>query len=259
MFSSRMVSLHIAILLSALSRHNVRLKVINVIKPLNLNTIDADKFAEKILDLLNSDKPKDFMFADVVTLVQKETGIESIGMRLQDGFDFPYYVTRGFSQDFVEKENFLCARDKTGKVINDPSGLPQLSCMCGNIIRGRTDSSLPHFTKGGSFWTNSTTDFLAKASKIDLQTGTRNRCNAEGYESVALIPIRDIETYGLLQLNDSRKNLFNAKFIDLMEWVASTIGILISYMHQKEHTDSIHDDLKKYQPSRIMGPIKAKE
>ena len=70
---------------------------------LHLNKIDPDIFSENILTLLNSNKPKDFLFADIVTLVQRETRIESIGLRLQEGFDYPYYVTRGFSRDFVEK------------------------------------------------------------------------------------------------------------------------------------------------------------
>lgn len=225
----------------------------------HLKTIDSDKFAEKILSLLNSNKPKDFLFADIVTTVQKETGIESIGLRLQDGFDYPYYVTRGFSPDFVEMENYLCVLDKDGKPLKGPQGLPKLECLCGSIIRGRVDSTLPHFTRGGSFWTNSTTDFIAEASIIDLQETTRNRCNREGYESVALIPVKDVETYGLLQLNDSRKNLYTLKFIELMEWVAASIGILISYLYQQDNPQSIKDALGKYQPSRVIGPIKSRE
>lgn len=223
---------------------------------LQLNKIDPDKFAEKILSLLNSNKPKDFLFADIVTLVQNETGIESIGLRLQEGFDFPYYVTRGFSQDFVEKENFLCPRDKSGKPVRTSQGLKKLECMCGNIILGRTDPSLPYFTGGGSFWTNSTTDFIARASIIDLQEGARNRCNREGYESVALIPVREKETFGLLQLNDSRKDLYNLEFVELMEWVASSIGILVSYLYQQENFQSIRDALSNYQPSQVIGHIK---
>ena len=238
----------------------VNFKVNSMKSSFHLNKIDPDKFSEKILFLLNANKPKDFIFADVVMLVQQETGIESIGLRLQDGIDYPYYVTRGFSQDFVEKENFLCARDKQGQVLRDAGGLPQLDCMCGNIIRGRTNASLTQFTRGGSFWTNSTSDFLASAAAIDLQTaGTRNRCNAAGYESVALIPIKDLETYGLLQLNDPRKNMYSAEFIALMEWVAASIGILISYMHQHDYTETFKDDLQKYHPSRVIGPIKGRD
>jgi len=242
--------------LKALIPANVNIKVQSMKPNLHLDRIDSDKFAEKILALLNSSKPKDFVFADVVTLVQQETGIESIGLRLQDGYDFPYYVTKGFSPDFVEKENFLCAYDKEGKIMKDGAGLPQLECMCGNIIRGRTNASLPQFTKAGSFWTNSTTDFLARTSVIDLQTtGTRNRCNAAGYESVALIPVKDLETYGLLQLNDSRKNLYSVGFIELMEWVAASIGILISYM-QPDYAVTNRDLFQKYHPSQVLGPLK---
>jgi len=225
-----------------------------------LNKIDPDKFADNILALLNSNKPRDFIFADIVKLVQKETGIESIGLRLQDGFDFPYYVTRGFSQNFVEKENFLCTYDKKGQIIRDPDGRPRLDCMCGYIIRGRLDVSPPQFTPGGSFWTNSTSDFLASGTTLDIQkAGTRNRCNAEGYESVALIPVKDLETYGLLQLNDHRKNLYTMKFISLMEWVAASIGILISYMNQHDYLETSKDDLQKYPPARTFGPMKNKE
>ena len=222
-----------------------------------LNTIDPDSFTEKIISLLYTNKPKDFLFADIVTLVQKETGIECIGLRLQDGFDYPYYVTRGFSRDFVEKENFLCSLDSDGNPIKGPLGLPELECMCGNIILGRIDSSLPFYTRGGSFWTGSTTDFIARSRTFDLPMRTRNRCNREGYESVALIPVRDQETYGLLQLNDRRKNLYTSHFIELMEWVAASIGILLSYLYQQEHPKSIKDALEFYKPSEVLGPIKS--
>ena len=225
-----------------------------------LKRIDPDGFADKILALLNSEKPADFIYADIVTLVQDETGIESIGLRLQDGFDYPYYVTRGFARDFVTKENYLCTRDKNGSLMLNSRGLPRLDCMCGNIIRGRIDTTLPQFTRGGSFWTNSTTEFLAGPAAAALENSSaRNRCNAEGYESVALIPIKDMQTYGLLQLNDRRKNLYDLKFIHLMEWVAASIGILISYMRQHDHTETIRNDLRKYAPSRLIGPIKNKE
>ena len=222
-----------------------------------LDAIDPDRFAGKIISLLNTNKPNDFLFADIVTLVQEETGIECIGLRLQEGFDYPYYVTRGFPGDFVEKENFLCNLDSDGNPVKGLFGLPELECMCGNIIRGRTDASLPFYTRGGSFWTGSTTDLIARTQSFDLPPKTRNRCNREGYESVALIPVRDQETYGLLQLNDRRKNLYSLHFIELMEWVASSVGILLSYLYQREHVESIKDALEFYKPSAILGPIKS--
>ena len=105
-----------------------------------------------------------------------------------------------------QAEKSLCVKD--GKdILRDSKGNPVLECMCGNIIQGRFDPKLDFFTKGGSFWSNCTTDLLASTTEEDRQARTRNRCNGEGYESVALIPIKSKGvTVGLLQLNDKEKN-----------------------------------------------------
>ena len=57
------------------------------------------------------------------------------------------------------------------------------------MICGRFDPSKPFFTARGSFWTNCTTELLASTTEADRQARTRNRCNGEGYESVALIAL----------------------------------------------------------------------
>jgi PAS domain-containing protein len=100
--------------------------------------------------------------------------------------------------------------------------------MCGNILMGRFDPEKPYFTEGGSFWTNSTSSFLGSTTEEDRLTRTRNVCNLEGYESMALIPIRfEGDILGLIQLNDKQKNRFNKEFITHMEKVAQSIGIVI--------------------------------
>ncbi len=182
-----------------------------------------------ILTHLGSGSTSEALITSVVLTVQKSTMMDSVGVRLADGPDFPYYFTRGFDQDFVKTETRLCARDQFGELSRDSDGKPGLECMCGNVIRGRTDSSLPFFTDGGSFWTNSTTDLLASTPKEDMQSRTRNRCNSAGYESVALIPVRSgDECLGLLQLNDRRKNIFSEKEIVFLEGVTASIGLLFS-------------------------------
>ncbi|MHA2344968.1 MAG: GAF domain-containing protein, partial [Candidatus Hodarchaeales archaeon] len=120
--------------------------------------------------------------------------------------------------------------DQAGELIRDPEGNPYLECMCGNILSGKTNPSLPFFTAGGSFWTNSTTELLASTTREDRQGRTRNRCNSEGYESMALIPLRyDKKIIGLLQLNDSRKDIFTSNLIRFFEGVGSSIGIALEF------------------------------
>ncbi len=114
-------------------------------------------------------------------------------------------------------------------------GTPVLECMCGNTLCGRTDAALPFFTAGGSFWTNSTTDLLASTTDEDRQARTRNRCNGEGYESVALIPLRSgDEIIGLLQLNDRRRNQFTLEMIHFFEGMGASVGIALSRKQAEE-------------------------
>ena len=126
---------------------------------------------------------------------QKQSDCEAVGIRLKEGEDYPYYETKGFPPEHVQIENKLCASDKDGCIIRDSKGKPVLECMCGNIICGRFDPSKKFFTENGSFWTNSTTQLLANTTAADRQGNTRNRCNSEGYESLALIVLM-LETLG---------------------------------------------------------------
>jgi len=149
---------------------------------------------------------------------QQQSGCEAVGIRLQEGDDYPYHEARGFPREFVELENSLCARDAAGDIIRDSSGDPYIECMCGNVICGRVDPSMPFFSPAGSFWTNSTTLLLATTGDADRQTRMRNGCNGEGYESVALIPLYvGPECLGLIQLNDRRKGMFSPEVISLWE------------------------------------------
>jgi len=202
------------------------------------------KLTLKMLELLNRSGEMTDIIRDVLISIKESTGFEAVGLRLRDGEDFPYYETSGFPANFVESERYLCARDRTGAFVRDSEGNPYLECMCGNIICGRTDPCLPFFTKGGSFWTNSTTALLAATTEEDRKTRTRNRCNGEGYESVALIPLRATgEIIGLLQLNDRRAGMFTLEMIKFFEEIGPGIGI--AFM-RKEAEENLHESEEKY-------------
>jgi diguanylate cyclase (GGDEF)-like protein/PAS domain S-box-containing protein len=168
------------------------------------------------------------LVSSITSLLKEWSGFEAIGIRLQQGDDYPYYETRGFPEEHVRLESRLCKVDAQGETVRDFQGNPVLECMCGNVLHGRVDPELPFFSKNGSFWTNSTTDLLASTSEADRQARTRNRCQGEGYESVALIPLRHGEqTLGLLQLNDSRRNQFNERWVHLLERLADSLALAI--------------------------------
>ena len=164
-----------------------------------------------------------------------QSGCEAVGIRLNSGEDYPYYETQGFNEKFVRLENYLCSYNKQGSAHCDSEGNPIMECMCGNVICGRFDPSLPFFTNKGSFWTNSTTKLLSSTSEDDRQARTRNRCNGEGYESVALLPlVSGIKTLGLLQLNDRSKNLFTRESILIWERLAGYLSVAMAKFQAEE-------------------------
>ncbi len=166
---------------------------------------------------------------------QQRSGCEAVGIRLHEKQDYPYFETRGFSHEFVQLESRLCSCDQEGNPILDSSGNPILACMCGNVICGRFDPAKPFFTKRGSFWSNCTTDLLATTTDADRQVRTRNRCNGEGYESVALIGLTlGEERLGLLQLNDKRKGRFTLATITLWERLADYLAVALAKFRADE-------------------------
>ncbi|MBF0477421.1 MAG: PAS domain-containing protein, partial [Deltaproteobacteria bacterium] len=115
------------------------------------------------------------------------------------------------------------------------AGYPAYECMCGNIICGRFDPAKPFFSKHGSFWSNNTTRLLASTTEADRQAKTRNRCNGEGYESVALIPLRlQDETFGLFQFNDRGIGRFSPEKIALLEELVDYVAIALAKLMAEE-------------------------
>ena len=183
----------------------------------------------RLLSLINGQNDLHGLMQAATTLLRDWSGCEAVGIRLREGDDFPYFETHGFPAAVVAAESFLCQRDAAGQVVRDAAGNPELECMCGNILCGRVDAAKPFFTAHGSFWTNSTTDLLASTTEADRQARTRNRCHGEGYESVALVPLRVSETtYGLLQFNDSRRDRFTLERITLLERLGDSLAVAIA-------------------------------
>jgi PAS domain S-box-containing protein len=197
-----------------------------------------------LLRLLSSKGDLHHLMQMILSFLQKWSLCEAVGIRLRQGDDFPYFVTRGFSREFVTAENSLCTHDLTGQLLRDQIGNPVIECMCGNILCGRFDPSKPFFTEFGSFWSNCTTELLANTTQADRQARTRNRCNSEGYESVALIPLKTADaTFGLIQLNDPQKGRFTAKFIAQMERMADSIAMALA---QRKAEEALGKSEEKY-------------
>jgi PAS domain S-box-containing protein len=192
---------------------------------------DRQQLTVKILERLNRAGPGRDLIRDILTSIKEFTDFEAVAIRLTENNDYPYFETKGFPGNFIESENTLCP-STPGEGSEDT---PFLECVCGNVISGRVDSNLPFFTEGGSFWANNSKEQQDYTQNADQNANFRNRCASDGYQSVALIPLRsDNEIIGLLQLNDTNPDRITEDMILFFEKLGASIGIAFKRMQSED-------------------------
>lgn len=174
----------------------------------------------------------------VLKYIKILTNCSSIGIRLKNETGAPYYTYKGFSDEFIEHENDICSYSKNGKKLLDQNDSCILQCMCGVVLKENNKTSSNFLTPGGSFWTNNSTTLIQNMKPEEKQDlDIRGYCNICGYESIALIPIRNNGSIiGLLQLNDYMADRFNEESIYYLEMVGIQLGIAI-------HNRKMYSDL----------------
>ncbi|MCE1204357.1 MAG: hypothetical protein LWW79_07090 [Holophagaceae bacterium] len=162
----------------------------------------------------------------LVVLAQHLSGCEAVAVRLKSGPGYPYAAHLGFRDHFISQESDLIATDGAGHLLRDADRRPILACLCGKVLSCQLDRTRRFGTDRGSFISASTSELLASPEAGCLGQ-TRNRCCADGYETLGLFPIRrDDVTYGLIQCNDSRPGRLTVEGIDLMEHLAASAAHL---------------------------------
>jgi PAS domain S-box-containing protein len=181
----------------------------------------------------------------ILNAIKRVTGVDAAGIRLRQGFDFPYAAADGFSADFLDSENSLLPRGPDRGFCTEADGSPRLACSCGMVVGGKArELGLP-MSDGGSVWANDALSFLDVAPADDPRLSPRNLCIHEGYQSVALVPIRlrgDI--VGLLQLNDRRPNRFTPDTIRFFDGIAASFAVALSRRRDEEALQASESNLR---------------
>ena len=171
----------------------------------------------ELLGLLNAPSAMREMMEGATRLLQKFTGCAAVAIRVREGSDFPFYTTWGLSNEFVREENCLCAGADS-----------ELECLCGAVLTGEFKPGLEVVTAYGSFWTNSLSDLVSGPSAGSLPTSLRGRCLSEGYEAVALIPLRFAgRTLGLMQFDYVERGSITPEGVAFLEQTADSIATAI--------------------------------
>ncbi|MEA4863292.1 MAG: PAS domain S-box protein [Victivallaceae bacterium] len=172
------------------------------------------ELSREILRILNDFSDLGEAIRDIIALLRSKIGVDAVGLRMQNGKDFPCIAQEGFSDEFLTTENSLIEHGKDGGVCRDKDGNVRLEFAYGLVISGKADPSDPLFTKGGSFWTNES------STLPDLH---------RPYVSMALIPLHNKgRIVGLMELGGKRKGQFSLETIEMLEDIAADIGLAIS-------------------------------
>lgn len=171
-----------------------------------------------ILNEVNKAKTPVESVEAVLNYLKGLTKAEALAIRLRSKGDYPYLATAGFPRSHVALESSLLK----------PNEATVLDCMCGHVIQGRTEPGRHFYTASGSFWTGSSTQLVQELGNEAPKLLCRANCLKEGYESLALIPLRDgDEVIGLLQINDKRKDFITIRLVSFFEELASGISLAL--------------------------------
>lgn len=201
---------------------------------------ERQALALRVLERLNSGGPPYDMVREITLMLRDSLDIQAIALRLRDVEQYAYYTASGFPGGFIETESCICEMAADGTWRRDEQRRPILACMCGVVLRGDTDPSLPFFTDAGSFWANSLGERLAAAAETERFGPLRDWFYDAGFESVALIPLRvGDEIVGLLQLNDPRPNRFSLDTIQFLEGLSASLAIAVTNARLREERDQL--------------------
>lgn len=180
-----------------------------------------ESLALRVLECLGPGPPGDDPVRAILRAVLEETGLQSVGVRLRQGSDFPFEEFVGQPPDSWREDSGLLVRGPGGEPQRDAEGRPLLACRCGAVLSG---AALPgRLTPGGSFLTGQ----LQLVARDELPPGPgalRECCVAAGFETLALVPLREAgETVGLLHLADRRPGLLGPDEVAFLERLSASL------------------------------------
>jgi PAS domain S-box-containing protein len=205
----------------------------------------------EMLRLVNSSTGIRDLISASAHFFRDQSACRAVGIRLREGEDYPYYLAQGFTGEFVIAENSLCSPDAGAPGVGGGQLIPALDGMCGKVISGEI-AQAPNRTAHGSVWTNSITEIPAAGSAAEFCP--RHRCQDEGYESIALIPLSvGSERLGLLHLGDPRKGAFTSQDINQWERLAGYLAIALLKIRAEASLQQLNEELERRVTDRTLS------
>jgi signal transduction histidine kinase/ActR/RegA family two-component response regulator len=171
-----------------------------------------------LLEILN--RPNRHIDEDVGAILselQRALDFDSVAICLRKDEAFTIFEGKSQPEMFRGADRKLCEPSVAGG-----------KCLCGHILHGEIDYTLPCFTSRGGFWSNNYASTVATVKGFTPFV-TRGTCVREGYASIANLALRgENEILGILHLADHRPDRFTPEAIAWLESLASLVGISLT-------------------------------
>ena len=161
------------------------------------------------------------MMDGVVCFVKDYSKADAIALRLSVSSVEATYNSVGFPAEFIARENVLGSQTHQNR-------LAALHYIEQHINDDTYDIPFTLFTKGGSFYTHSSSQLFLQRDILQIPFDIRKHCREVIYESILLVPLRVGDNFlGLIQLYHKNKTHFSRDYILFMERLAGHTSVAI--------------------------------
>ena len=158
------------------------------------------------------------------------SGSDVLELRLKRGGKYYLCQARRGAEQWFEFKQLPCSRTQDGRDIPCSGQDSSMEALCRDVMLGRTDSSLPHFTENGSFWTGDASALGTDRPTADAQPDAKLPCLTGEHQSLAMFCLRiGDDIVGLLQLKSAQKSFFTEEEIEFHERLAQTLAVALAH------------------------------
>jgi len=188
--------------------------------------------SHRFLEISNRHTEMTPLLQECMAEIKRFTGCAAVGIRILDEEgNIPYHAYDGFSIEPLWRREPLqesCQSERPLSIKSD-------QCMCIKVLKEETDPESPFYTEGGSFFMNNATSFLTTVSEKEKGQTRALIYNQEGYESVALIPIRLArQILGVIHVADHQESMVPLRTVKILEEVALQLATAIQRVQLEE-------------------------
>jgi signal transduction histidine kinase len=171
-------------------------------------------------------------------LLLQFSGCDALELRLRGNVEYRWRAVSRPEESFVFEPSRV-GELEDGSTLSEVKGMPRLTAAIHDELEGVIDPAAECFTPSGSFWTG---DLAQTVFRHSSAKGIRLNV-FPGANSVALVPFAiDVNNFGILRLECSRRNAFSLDTIESYEVVGETLGLAIA---QRRSQAALHERVKE--------------